>query len=585
MATELAIAIEVSAVGAFQSLGKSMQGLTSLTNKLEREHVELGSTIQKYMGKSDLIVGDLSRKYDKLGSSIDRLKAKQSSLNQGLARREALKAEREELQGKVLGTAGMVMTAAVPIKLAIDFESAMADVKKVVDFKTPEGFKNLSKDLLELTRTLPLTENELAQIAASGGQLGVKEEELKSFTTTIAKMSTAFDMSASDSGDAMAKLANVYALPMEKISELGDAINELSNSSPVKASDIVNTLGRVGGVAKEFGLTQNATAALSNSFISLGKSPEVAGTAINGMLTKLMTADKGGKAFQAALKEVGISAKQLKANIAKDGQGALTDFLKRLEKLPKENRMGVLVDLFGLEYADDISTLTGNVEALEKSLKTLQETDENGKLKYLGSMEREFAARAATTENNLKLLKNSFRELGVTTGKVLLPAINELTDDARPLIYAVIDFAAANPQLVKGLMAVGTSLVAMRVSSLGVRFAWNGLKSSANELGLVANKLSRMPERHRKGQTMANQTMFKQTPLPFIGQKRMFLNHFQKVLSHIPSDGEGWTIVDIFGGSGLLSHIAKHHKPKDRVIYNDSDGYTERLQHIAEINQ
>jgi len=45
---------------------------------------------------------------------------------------------------------------------AIKFESAMADVKKVVDFKTPEGFKNLSKDILELTRTLPMTAEELA---------------------------------------------------------------------------------------------------------------------------------------------------------------------------------------------------------------------------------------------------------------------------------------------------------------------------------------------------------------------------------------------------------------------------------------
>ena len=84
----------------------------------------------------------------------------------------------------------------------------------------------------------------------------------------------------------------------ENISILGDAINELSNSSPAKASDIVNALGRVGGIAKKFGLSELAAASLSNAFISLGKRPEVAGTAINGMLTKLMTADKQGKKFQ-----------------------------------------------------------------------------------------------------------------------------------------------------------------------------------------------------------------------------------------------------------------------------------------------
>ena len=78
---------------------------------------------------------------------------------------------------------------------------------------------------------------------------------------------------------------------------------------------------------------------------------------------------------------------------------------------------------------------------------------------------------------------------------------------------------------------------------------------------------------------------FKQAPLPFVGQKRMFLKHFEMILNeNIKGDGEGWTIIDTFGGSGLLSHVAKRLKPKARVIYNDFDGYAERLAHIDDIN-
>ena len=80
--------------------------------------------------------------------------------------------------------------------------------------------------------------------------------------------------------------------------------------------------------------------------------------------------------------------------------------------------------------------------------------------------------------------------------------------------------------------------------------------------------------------------MFKQAPLPFVGQKRMFLNHFKAILNEqIPGDGEGWTIIDTFGGSGLLSHTAKQLKPRARVIYNDFDGYAERIKHIDDINR
>lgn len=77
-----------------------------------------------------------------------------------------------------------------------------------------------------------------------------------------------------------------------------------------------------------------------------------------------------------------------------------------------------------------------------------------------------------------------------------------------------------------------------------------------------------------------------QAPLPFIGQKRNFLNCFKQILNqYIPADGAGWTIVDAFGGSGLLSHTAKAVKPAARVIYNDFDGYVGRLENIPHINR
>lgn len=344
---------------------------------------------------------------------------------------------------------------------AVKFEAAMADVKKVVDFESPEGLQNLQKDILQMTRTIPMTKEELAKIAASGGQLGVAEKDLKSFTATIAKMGVAFDMSAEQAGDSMAKLANVYQIPIAQIGKLGDAVNHLSNSSPAKAADIINTLGRVGGVAKQFGLTELQTASLSNAFISLGRTPEVAGTAINGMLTKLMTADKQGKKFQAVLEGMGTDAKTLKKAIAENGEQALVDFLKQIEKLPKESRMGALVDLFGLEYADDVAVLAGGMEAYEKSIKALQKAGKDGMPEFTGSMEREFAARSATTENGLILMKSGFAELKTVIGGRLLPIINKAAAAIAAFMHNMADFAARNPELTDGLLMVGGVVAAL----------------------------------------------------------------------------------------------------------------------------
>lgn len=75
------------------------------------------------------------------------------------------------------------------------------------------------------------------------------------------------------------------------------------------------------------------------------------------------------------------------------------------------------------------------------------------------------------------------------------------------------------------------------------------------------------------------------SPLPFIGQKRQIIQTFRNTLDHIiPDDGQEWKIVDVFGGSGLLAHNTKYLKPHAKVIYNDFDNFSERLQHIDDTN-
>lgn len=43
--------------------------------------------------------------------------------------------------------------------------------------------------------------------------------------------------------------------------------------------------------------------------------------------------------------------------------------------------------------------------------------------------------------------------------------------------------------------------------------------------------------------------------------------------------------MDLFGGSGLLSRAAKDVHPNSRVIYNDFDGFSERIRKIPETNK
>ena len=463
------------AVAGIKSVKSSLDVLDKTVKGLAARQSLLGETLQNPLRMSRKRVGELRREYDQLGQTIAKINRKRSLVADLQQQKQAHYDRRRAIKDEFWGAAGAVAGVAFPVKLAVEFESPMADVKKVVDFDTPKQFKEMEQDILRLTRTIPMAGTELAKITASGGQLGVARKDLPKFTETIAKMSVAFDMAADQAGDSMAKLANVYQIPIDQIGKLGDAVNHLSNSSPAKAGDIINTLGRVGGVAKQFGLTEIQTTSLSNAFISLGKTPEIAGTAINGMLTKLMTADKQGAKFQKALKNMGMESKDLKKAIKENGEQALMDFLKQVGKLPKENQMGALVDLFGLEYADDVAVLVSGLETYKKSINELKKTSKDGKPAFIGSMDKEFAARSATTANNWQIFKNSLTEIGITAGSVLLPALNQLMTTIRPIINSFADWASKNPEVVSALVHLAAGFAALKVGGLMFRFVGNEL--------------------------------------------------------------------------------------------------------------
>ena len=78
--------------------------------------------------------------------------------------------------------------------------------------------------------------------------------------------------------------------------------------------------------------------------------------------------------------------------------------------------------------------------------------------------------------------------------------------------------------------------------------------------------------------------IYKAAPLPFQGQKRFFVESYKKALIEMNQTKEIKIIVDLFGGSGLLSHTAKQVLPECQVIYNDFDNYHQRIKNIPKTN-
>lgn len=438
--------------------------------KALRELQELKKSYDLLKNSGTLTKEELSRATARYNDKVFQLNKSLSDL------RPTLADFANEFRGVASGAAGLTYAA----REAVKFESAMAGVRKVVD-GTPEQIEQLGGQVKKLAVEFGMMPEQMAEIVAAGGQLGIAADKLDEFARVTATMATAFGMTAEEAGNAAATIANVFQLPIGEVEKLGDAINVLGNNTAAREKDIVAAMARIGGTAKQFGLAADEAAALADAFIALGKPPEVAATAINAMLQKLQTAQSQGKDFQAALEGIGTSADEMAANIAANPQQALTEFLHKLEGLDKQSRALTLSQLFGTEYSDDIALLVGSLGEYEKALGLV-----NDQSQIQGAMQKEAAAALNTTEGQINKAKAAVSNMAGELGNALLPILKITASTVETVATAISDFTKDFPVLSKLAIYFAAARVAMEAYSAVVRLGGaTALKSLVSQKAAV----------------------------------------------------------------------------------------------------
>ncbi|HDL6967026.1 TPA: phage tail tape measure protein [Yersinia enterocolitica] len=360
--------------------------------------------------------------------------------------------------------AGAAITAAfaVPISQAMDFESTMADVRKVVDFDSPQQFKQMADDVLELSSNLPMAATGIGEIVAAGGQAGIAREELTRFAEDAVKMGIAFDQTAEESGQMMAQWRTAFKLTQNEVVTLADKVNYLGNTGPANAakiSAIVTRIGPLGGVA---GVASGEIAAMGATIAGMGVESEIAATGIKNFMLSL-TSGSGKGIKGKVLKAIKIDPKQLAADMQKDSKTAILKVLDSVAKLPKAKQAAALEALFGRESLGAIAPLLSNTDKLRENFKKVADAQI-----YAGSMQKEYASRAATTANAVQLLKNQLTAASISIGDLFLPAIVEAAEELRPFLGQIRQLIKANPELIKTTLKLGLYLagVAVGVSAI-----------------------------------------------------------------------------------------------------------------------
>ncbi len=327
-----------------------------------------------------------------------------------------------------VGTATAAATV-VSVKNAISYESSMADVAKVVDgLKDDNGeltaqYYEMSDALLELSTRIPMTAEELTQIAAAAGQSGIARKEIVGFAEDAAKMGVAFDTTADQAGTWMAQWRTAFKMNQKEVTTLADQINYLGNVSGANALQLSGIVTAVGSLGDVGGLSAAQIAAIGDTMASVGVGEDVAATGIAKMITTMTAGSAATEKQSKVLKKLGIDATDLANRMQTDAQGAIIDFMEALQKLPKAEQAAALKNYFGQESIKPISALYTNLDELKKHFNQVADAS-----LYAGSMEDEYASRSATTENSIQLAKNALMRLSITYGQMFAPYVKLAAD-------------------------------------------------------------------------------------------------------------------------------------------------------------
>lgn len=339
------------------------------------------------------------------------------------------------------------------VQVAVDFESAMADVAKVVDGLRDENgnltdsYYAMSDSIVQMSKDIPMAAEDLAAITASAGTAGIAAEELTAFTETAAKMGVAFDTTADQAGDWMAKWRTSFSMGQEEVTALADQINYLSNNSASTASEISTIVTAVGPLGDVAGISAAQIAALGSTMVGVGVQQDVAATGIRKLATTMVAGSSATKAQATVLQQLGLDATEMAERMQTDAEGAILTFLEAVSKLPEAEQAAALKNYFGQESVGAIAPLLTNLDVLRERFEMVADAQ-----LYAGSMDAEYAARAATTANNIQLYENRIAALKIQIGDYLLPVVNKVLAAASGGLDWISDKIASAEGTVSGFI-------------------------------------------------------------------------------------------------------------------------------------
>ena len=385
---------------------------------------------------------------------------------------ERFRADATQRFGTVATSAGIAFTAvgaaitgvtALGIKEAVSWESAFTGVKKTVN-GTEEELALLEQQIRDMSLVTPVPANDLAQIAESAGQLGIKKESILGFTQTVADLSVTTNIAGESGASMIAQFANITQLDQSQFRNLASAIVDLGNNGASTEAEILAMSMRLAGAGEAAGLAEPEILGIGSALSSVGIEAEAGGSAFSKVMIDIASAvDTGSEKVQQFADVAGMSADEFARKFKEAPAEAIIAFVEGLGKVESRGKsLFVVLQELGIEEVrmrDALLRASGAGDLLRESIER-----GNTAFKENTALTKEAELRYGTTESQIVLLKNEFAELSRSLGELLLPALIKVVSGAGDFISKANEFVDAHPTISTALVGVAGGFGALSLA-------------------------------------------------------------------------------------------------------------------------
>ena len=456
-----------------QQIEKTTSSLNRQTEKLD----EMGDALKE----AGVDMDDLGQSSAQLTNRIDALKKEQEEVAEGAQTfgnkaSQAFSTVHEAIVAAGIATAlkEVYEYFADCAQASMDFESAMTGVAKTTDL-TDDELSTMSDAIKEMSTEIPATTEELAAIAESAGQLGIHKESLLDFTEIMAMLGTSTNMTADEAATSLSRLANITGMSQEDFDRLGATIVDLGNNLATTEKEIVDMSMRIAGAGAQVGMTEAEIMSFSDALSSVGIEAEAGGSAFSTLISNMSLAvQQGGDGLEQFADVAGMSAAEFAAAFEEDAAGAIIQFIQGLGNMESEGRSAIAVlddmGLSDIRMRDALLRAAGASDVFTNALQIGSNAwDENT------ALVNEASKRYATTQSQLTMMQNAYKNLKVAIGDAYTPALQKAYSVGTQVLNAVSQFIKQNPALVNAITAfvgvLGLVVAALAAYTVGAKVA------------------------------------------------------------------------------------------------------------------